>query len=121
MPVVEALEEAIGRGAESLPDGLGLVPAHGPDRLPLGLQALDLGGRAFPLGGRRQGFGALAQGFLAREVVGPGLLARGEVFAAAREELIAGRAEAVREIDTALRLPNLTNPTQARRVLAALK
>ncbi len=31
------------------------------------------------------------------------------------------KAEAVREIETALRLPNLTNPAQARRVLAALK
>jgi hypothetical protein len=98
VPVVVPLEEAVRRGAEAVPHDVGLVAAHGANRLPLGLQPLELGGGRVPVGRLGQHLGALAERFLLGEVVRPRLLAAGQVFAAAREERVARDAEPVRQL-----------------------
>ena len=88
-----AFEERVTGGAEALPDGLRLVPAHGADRLPLGLQPSDLRGGPVPLAGGRELLGPGAERFLLREVRRPRFLAFRQVGVASREELVAGVAE----------------------------
>ena len=117
--VVVALEELVGGGAEARPDRLGLVAAHRPDGLPLGLQPLHLGGRGFPLGRLGQGLGADAQGFLRGEVVGPGLLAVGQVLAAlARRTRCRPRGTAARDRD---RLPVRRGPSSCQAFCSSWK
>ena len=88
-----AFEERVAGGAEALPDRLRLVPAHGADRLPLGLQPSNLRGGPVPLAGGRELLGARAERLFLREVRRPRFLALGQVGVAAREELVAGVAE----------------------------
>src|SRR5262245_15938744 len=98
MPVVVALEELVGGGAEAVPDFVGLVAADGADRLPLGLPALHLAGGGIPLHRLGEDLGALAERFLLRHVLGPRLLAGGQILAAAREERVRGGAESLAEL-----------------------
>ena len=91
--VLVALEEAIARGAEALPDRLGLVLLHRTDRLPLGLQLLDARPRRSPTRSSRRATPPRAERFLPGEVRGPRLLAMLQIVLAAREEAIAGGAE----------------------------
>ena len=98
MTVVVALEEVIGRRAEARPHRLGLGAPHRADGLPLGLQPLHFGGGGIPVHRLGEGLGAIAERFLLRQVVGPHLLARGEVLATSGEERIARGAEALRQI-----------------------
>ena len=93
-----ALEELVARGAEPLPQQLGAVAADRADRLPVGLELLDAGQRRLPVGRLGERLGLRAERFLLRRVLGPRLLQRGEVGLAAREERVAGGAEAARQL-----------------------
>jgi hypothetical protein len=77
--VLVAIEKRVAGGAEPLPHRVGLRAAHRTDLLPLDLQLPALGGRRFPVGGRRESLGLGAQRFLARQVLGPLVLALLEV------------------------------------------
>jgi len=86
MAVVKALEELVGSRAEAVPHLFRLVAADRADGLPLLLQPLHLVGGDVPVRRFGQRFGARAERFLLRLILRPDLLARGQVFAAAREE-----------------------------------
>ena len=93
IPPFVAFEERIAGASEARPDRLRLVPPHGTDGFPFGLQPADLAGGLFPLARDGELFGARAQRFLLREVGSPGFLALRKIGISPREELIAGIAE----------------------------
>jgi hypothetical protein len=79
---VHKLAADSGSRAESIPNRLRARLPHRAHRLPLGLEPLHLTRGAVPFGRGGQRFGPFTQRFLLREIVGPDLLAVGQVFSA---------------------------------------
>ena len=93
-----ALEEAVARRAETLPDGIRMAARHGADLLPAGLQGYQFVGGLLPLLAVLQRLGLGAYLILELEVVLHLGLHAGEELPLALEEAVARRAEAL--VDT---------------------
>src|SRR5262249_21758634 len=92
-----AIEEAIARRPEALPQRLRLPARRRPAAFPFGLQLLDRGRGRFPVGGVRERFGLLAERRFLLRVPAPLLVDAIEVLLASREEAIAGLTEGTPE------------------------